>query len=148
MYSFGTKSRRNLIGVHPYLSFFAEKLIERSLVDFSVFEGVRSVSKQRSYFRQGRTHTMDSYHLYGLAVDLVPYYRSRNIWDGVKADAMFDEMFFKGKQIIQEYNLPIQNGYDMWGWDKPHWQMTGWKKKYDIRRIGYEKLCKTLRTGK
>jgi len=102
MYSFGKRSRRNLVGVHPYLAFFAERLIEYTDSDFSVFEGVRSLSKQRSYFRKGRTHTMDSYHLYGLAIDLVPYYKGRNIWDGVIADQMFEEI-----KIVVDVNFRI-----------------------------------------
>jgi len=132
MYSLGKRSRRNMIGLHPFLAFAIEKAIERTGVDFGVIGGVRSMKKQRRLIAQGKSKTLNSYHLYGLAADLVPYYNSEYTWS-------YDDLFYgvedAMKSVINEYDLPIEWGYDKWRWDKPHWQMTGYRDRYDIRKF-------------
>jgi len=131
-YKLGKKSRRKMVGLHPLLAFAVEKAIQRSDVDFGVTDGVRSMKRQRKLVEQGKSKTFNSYHLYGLAVDLVPYVNGRYDWsDEKRFEAIAEAM----KSVIKEYRLPIEWGYDKWGWDMPHWQMTGYRKKYDIRKI-------------
>jgi peptidoglycan L-alanyl-D-glutamate endopeptidase CwlK len=134
-FKFGKRSLKELVGVHPYLSFFAMKTLEESTVDFGVVDGVRTLREQQKLLRRGVSKTTKSYHLYGLAVDLVPYINGRYVWDGAEADQAFERIHMAGHIIIDRYNLPIENGFDKWGWDRPHWQMTGWKKKYDVRKL-------------
>ena len=136
-YRLGKKSRRKMIGVHPYLAFAVEKAIQISDVDFGVVDGVRSMDRQRKLVKQGKSKTFNSYHLYGLAVDLVPYINGRYTWDDDGAFEMIEEAM---KEVIEAYNLPIEWGYDKWGWDKPHWQMTGYRKVYDVRKIDQKRF--------
>ena len=75
---------------------------------------------------------MDSYHLYGLAVDLVPYVDGKFTW---KDDAAFSAVAVAMKQVIYTHGLKIDWGFDLWKWDKPHWQMTGMKAAYDVRKL-------------
>lgn len=131
MYRLGTQSMRNLVGVHPYLAFAVMKAIKVTSQDFSVVEGVRSMSRQRELVAKGRSKTFNSYHLYGLATDLVPFVNGKKTWE----DRYFKEIHNAMSSVIEKYNLPIDNGFDLWNWDKPHWQMTGWREKYDIRKI-------------
>jgi len=88
-------------------------------------------------YAQGRTTegkkitwTKDSYHQYGLAADTVAYNNGKFNWK-VKN---YKEIIRAGKAIIKKYGLPIDNGFDLWGKDMPHWQMTGYKPYYDIRK--------------
>jgi len=138
MYRLSTRSRKKLIGVHPFLSFAVEKAIEICEVDFGVIEGVRSFQRQKSLVKQGRSKTFNSYHLYGLAVDLVPWIDGNFRWDD---DEAFKKIAKAMKEVIDRYKLPIEWGYELWGWDKPHWQMSGWRGKYDVRKIARVSRC-------
>jgi peptidoglycan L-alanyl-D-glutamate endopeptidase CwlK len=131
-YKLGKRSLRNLVGVHPELAFAVHEALKISEVDFGVTEGVRSMARQRKLVKQGRSKTLKSYHLNGLAVDLVPYIDGNYRWD---SNSAFKEINRAMKVIIEKHGLDIQNGFDMWSWDKPHWQMTGYRSKYDIRKI-------------
>lgn len=66
-------SLRRLLGVHPELVRVVKAAIAISKTDFSVIEGVRTYEKQREYFRAGKSRTMNSRHLTGHAVDLMPF---------------------------------------------------------------------------
>lgn len=140
MYRLGNRSRRNMIGIHPILAFAVEMAIKRTSQDFGILNkgGIRTDAEQQVMYDQGRTTegskitwTLDSYHQYGLAVDLVAYIGGKYSWD-VK---YYSAIIFAMKSVIAEYNLPIDNGYDLWGKDYPHWQLTGFKPYYDIRKI-------------
>lgn len=77
-YSFGTRSRQRLTGVHPYLVLICNKALDYAVTDIMVVEGVRTDEQQQEYFRTGRSKTLNSKHLlqddgYGHAVDLYPY---------------------------------------------------------------------------
>ena len=71
----GEISLRNLIGVNQKLRLLCEEGIKESPVDFRVTEGLRTLSRQKHLVSIGASKTMDSKHLTGDAVDLVP-------WDG------------------------------------------------------------------
>lgn len=69
----GAKSEANLVGVHEGLVRVVRRAILITDIDFSVHEGVRTFERQRKLFASGASRTLDSYHLTGDAVDLVPY---------------------------------------------------------------------------
>ena len=71
----GEISLRNLAGVNPKLRLLCEEAIKESPVDFRVTEGLRTLSRQKHLVSIGASRTIDSRHLTGDAVDLVP-------WDG------------------------------------------------------------------
>jgi peptidoglycan LD-endopeptidase CwlK len=72
-YQLSPNSLRRLVGVHPDLVRVVKTAIAISRQDFSVIEGVRTYEKQREYFRAGKSRTMNSRHLTGHAVDLMPW---------------------------------------------------------------------------
>ena len=131
MYKLGKRSLKNLVGIHPELAFAVTEAIKITKQDFSVVEGVRSMQRQKQLVAQGSSKTYKSYHLNGLAVDLVPYVDGKLSWEDKYFPAIHEAM----TSVIKKYGLNIDNGFDLWGWDKPHWQMTGKKKEYDIRKI-------------
>jgi len=102
-------------------------------VDFIVFDGMRTEAEQRKNIARGVSKTMNSYHLIqpdGLAyaVDLVPYVDGAARWDSKnkaqqkRIDETFAAIETGCKRSIEHYRFPIDWGFDLWGWDKPHWQ--------------------------
>lgn len=49
--------------------------------DFCVYEGLRTYAQQVANVKKGVSQTMDSMHLKGLAVDLVPWIGGKPVWD-------------------------------------------------------------------
>jgi len=131
-YKLGKRSLKRLIGVNPMLAFCVHEAIKICGVDFGVLDGVRTMKRQRALVREGKSKTFNSYHLYGLAVDLVPFVDGKYTWADEDAFMLISEAM---NEVIERHSLDIQWGFEKWGWDMPHWQMTGYKNKYDIRRI-------------
>jgi peptidoglycan L-alanyl-D-glutamate endopeptidase CwlK len=63
MFAFGDKSKANLVGVHPLMARLFERVIETSAQDFMIFEGVRTIERQRKLVAAGASRTMDSMHI-------------------------------------------------------------------------------------
>lgn len=86
-YVLGSKSRANLVGVHPKMVAVVERAIQITEQDFMVFEGLRTIERQRSYVQRGVSKTMNSKHLkqastgFGHAVDLVPFIDGGPRWE-------------------------------------------------------------------
>ena len=77
----GERSRQNLVGVHPDLVRVVERAIEVASQDFQVHDGVRSIDEQTALVASGASKTMDSRHLTGHAVDLVPVVNGKLRWE-------------------------------------------------------------------
>ena len=69
-----------LTGLDAGLVKCVRRAITQSSVDFTVFEGLRTLERQKALLAQGVTRTLDSYHLSGHAADLVPYIGGRPQW--------------------------------------------------------------------
>lgn len=85
-YSLGQRSKTNLVGVIPQLVKTVELAITLTRQDFTVYEGLRTLTRQKLLVKQGYSRTLDSYHLpqadkFGHAVDLVPWIQGHPIWD-------------------------------------------------------------------
>ncbi len=134
-----------MVGIHPIIAFFIYETIKESKQDFGILNkgGVRSNREQAKLYAQGRTAkgqkvtwTRNSFHQYGLAADLVAFVNGKPSWDVKK----YKEITRAGKAVIKKYDLPIDHGYDLWGRDLPHWQVSKLggrdaRKVYDIRKI-------------
>lgn len=73
MYKLSQRSMNNLSGVDMRLSNVVRKAIKITEQDFSVIEGIRSYQRQKALVAAGKSRTLNSRHLTGHAVDLVPY---------------------------------------------------------------------------
>lgn len=71
MPSFGTESKSHLKGVDPRLVAVCNAAIK--VIDFAVLDGKRTIEEQRILVARGKSKTMNSKHLDGLAVDLAPW---------------------------------------------------------------------------
>ncbi len=143
-YRLGNKSMGQLVGVHPSLVACVVQAIKTTGSDFSVFDGLRNNAQQAHLVSVGASKTYNSYHLYGLAVDLVPYFSGRNWWDSKdkaiqeQIDKAFSDINVAMAVAAKGLGLKVDNGFDLWGWDKPHFQLTGMRGRYDIRKLPHD----------
>lgn len=79
---------RKLIGVHHDLEQLYLQALDISPIDFKVMEGLRTEARQKQLFKEGKTKTMDSKHLKGKAIDIVP------VIDGDISYAARDDIIF------------------------------------------------------
>lgn len=80
-FKFGEKSLRELEGVNPRLVAVVHRALELSEQDFAVHDGLRTREEQAKLLEAGATWTLDSKHLTGEAVDLVPYINGKLRWE-------------------------------------------------------------------
>jgi peptidoglycan L-alanyl-D-glutamate endopeptidase CwlK len=80
-FKFGTSSERELVGVDPVLVEVTRVALKCSFQDFIVYDGIRTVKEQQRHVKNGTSKTMQSKHLEGLAVDLVPWINGKPVWD-------------------------------------------------------------------
>lgn len=79
MFQFSGKSKQRLVGVHPDLVRVANRVIEKTKIDFGISEGVRDEERQYLLLQQGKTTTLHSKHLiqkhtgYAHAIDIFAY---------------------------------------------------------------------------
>jgi len=124
MYKLGKRSMRKLVGVNPLLSLCVMRAIGKSKYDFGVFEGVRTVDRQKKLVAEGRSWTMRSKHISGNAVDLVPYINGRYVWDGSEADVVFDEIYRVMNYEADILGCRLVAGIKWNHADKPHYQLS------------------------
>lgn len=124
---FSQRSKHNLSGVNPLLVKIAYRALEISTADFAVIEGVRTLEKQKENVKKGVSKTLDSRHLTGDAIDILP----SAIKPGMEWQPHFFEpvlMAFKqaadeegvtlrfGKNWKSDPNLPVETRFT----DYPH----------------------------
>lgn len=142
-WTFGERSQKNLVGVHPDLILVMELGLKKSPYDFFINEGVRTEARQRALYAQGRskpgpkvTWTLVSNHFknkktgYGHAVDAYKFPFSAKQTVAVSlaiAKAVL--------QAADELDIPVRWGgnWDMDGnyfergeGDSPHFELWGY----------------------
>ena len=122
-YKLGTRSLQSLSGVHPDMVAVVKKAIEITGVDFTVIEGIRNINRQRELFKAGKSTTMNSRHITGHAVDMVPWPVD---WEDLER---FEVMAEAMKTAAEELDIPIVWGGDWKSfYDAPHFELD--RKKY------------------
>tara|TARA_R110000772_G_scaffold7145_6_gene24491 strand:- start:2319 stop:2696 length:378 start_codon:yes stop_codon:yes gene_type:complete len=122
-YKLGTRSLQNLSGVHPDMVAVVKLAITITDVDFAVIEGIRHIDRQRQLLKAGKSTTLNSRHLTGHAVDMVPYPVD---WEDLKR---FEQMANAMQEAADELEVPIVWGGD-WKtfYDAPHFELD--RKEY------------------
>ena len=72
MRKYSQRSLNNLKGIHPDLRRVIDRALQESPLDFVVIEGLRTRARQIELVQSGASQTMNSRHLTGHAVDLMP----------------------------------------------------------------------------
>lgn len=80
-YRLSSKSETNLVGVHPGLIATVRRAILITEIDFAVHDGLRALEEQKRLVATGASRTLESHHLTGDAVDLVPRVGGRLRWE-------------------------------------------------------------------
>ena len=78
---FSSTSLTRLNGVDDRLVKVVKRALELSTQDFAVLEGLRTKERQAELVRKGASQTMNSNHITGRAVDLVPIVDGKVSWD-------------------------------------------------------------------
>ena len=121
MYILGKRSRGNLAGVHEDLIVIVSYAIQRSQIDFTVTEGLRSEERQKELVEAGASQTMNSRHLTGHAVDLAALVAGRVSWDW----PLYDQLAVAMKDAAHNLDLKIEWGGDWKSFrDGPHFQLS------------------------
>ena len=136
MYKLGKRSKRELIGVHPSLAFVVTEAIKITKQDFMVLDGLRTRKEQKKLVTRGVSKTMNSFHLYGLATDLVAYVNGKPTWE----EKYYKEIAKAVKTVCKKHDIKVDWGFDMWKWDMAHFQLTKLdgkdaRKVYDYRKF-------------
>jgi peptidoglycan L-alanyl-D-glutamate endopeptidase CwlK len=116
-FSFGTRSKERLSGVHPDLVKVMEEAIKESPLDFSITEGLRTKERQQELFSAGKSQTMNSRHLTGKAVDIAVLVDGKVTWDLKYYRIVTDHI----KKVAKQLDIPIVCGIDWTSFvDGPH----------------------------
>lgn len=117
-----------LQGVHEDLVKVIRRAAAISPIKFKITEGLRDVKRQRQLVDSGASTTMNSRHLTGHAVDLVPLLDVNG--DGkVDTNEMYSWPVYHQlapyiKKAASELNIPLEWGGDWRKFkDGPHWQL-------------------------
>lgn len=79
-FRFSARSEQNMRMINPRLKAVCERALQLTEVDFTVIEGMRTLERQRELYAQKKTKTMESKHLSGNAVDVMPVGADWNNW--------------------------------------------------------------------
>lgn len=74
-------SLKELDGAHASLVAVVERAIGLTAQDFTVHDGIRTLEEQKKLVAAGASQTLESRHLTGHAVDLVPYINGKLRWE-------------------------------------------------------------------
>ena len=121
MRRYSKRSLGNLKGIHPDLRRVIDRALQEGPLDFIVIEGLRTMQRQRELYASGASKTMNSRHLTGHAVDLLPIGK-----DGAAFDwPLYDKLGPAVKAAAEAEGVAITWGGD---WQKfrdgPHFQLA------------------------
>ncbi len=102
-FRFSQRSENNLKGVKPALVNVIRRALELTPVDFIVIEGLRTQDRQKELVATGKSQTMNSRHLTGNAVDIIPVNTTWNIEE-------FKPLLKAVKQAADEQGLKLRFG--------------------------------------
>jgi len=117
---YSKRSLSSLKGIHPDLRRVIDRALQESPLDFIVIEGLRTMQRQRELYASGASKTMNSRHLTGHAVDLLPIGK-----DGAAfAWPLYDKLGPAVKAAANAEGVQIEWGGDWTKFrDGPHFQL-------------------------
>lgn len=114
------RSLSRLQGVDKRLVDVVKRAIEITEVDFGITEGLRTKERQEQLVAEGKSQTMNSKHLRGMAVDVVAYIDGKVTWDKEHYHTIAKAF----KQAAKELNVSIRWGGDFKSFfDGPHFEL-------------------------
>lgn len=121
MRRYSKRSLNSLKGVHPDLRRVIDRALQDGPLDFIVIEGLRTMQRQRELFASGASKTMNSRHLTGHAVDLLPIGKDGPAFDW----PLYDKLGPAVKAAADAEGVDIEWGGDWTKFrDGPHFQLS------------------------
>lgn len=120
-------SVERLKGVHPDLRKLADAVLQAAPWPIRVTEGLRTLERQKHLVAIKASKTMNSRHLTGHAIDVVPLVDLDR--DGkIETEELYNKELFRqlipvAKEQADKLKVEMTWGYD-WGWDMPHWELN------------------------
>lgn len=106
-YALSAASLLKLGGVKPDLVKVVKRAIQITSMDFAVNEGLRSLARQKQLKASGASQTLESNHLTGDAVDLVPTPNGKQNWNNWDN---YYPMVLAMQSAAEELNIKIRWG--------------------------------------
>ncbi len=127
MRSWDKVSIERMKGIHPQLRKLVDEVLQRAPWPIRVTEGLRTLERQKQLVAIKASKTLNSRHLTGHAVDVVPLVdldRDGKIeTEELYNHALYDILIPIAKDTANDLKIEMVWGYD-WGWDKPHWELN------------------------
>jgi len=144
MRSYSQRSLTSLNGVHPDLRRVIDRALQDSPLDFAVIEGLRTRKRQEQLVASGASQTMNSRHLTGHAVDLLPI--DPVTGKGEFAWPLYDQFGPAVKTAAKKEGVPIIWGGDWTSFkDGPHFELD--RRVYDNSKWATSELPAQGRTS-
>ena len=119
-------SLTRLAGVHPDLVRVIKRAAANTKVPFAVVEGLRTLERQKQLKAAGASKILNSRHITGHAVDVVPMVDGKARWDWPLYRKLAPFIW----AAARAENVPLEWGGDWKSFpDAPHWQLPR-KKPY------------------
>jgi peptidoglycan L-alanyl-D-glutamate endopeptidase CwlK len=99
-------SEMKLHGVHAHLVQVVHDLERNTTMPFAIVDGLRTLEQQKALVAKGASRTMQSRHLTGHAVDMVPLKDGKPSWDW----ALINQFFPQVKAAAERCNVQIECG--------------------------------------
>lgn len=121
-HGFSARSLSNLVGVHPDLIRVVGRGMNLYPHDMTVIEGLRTLARQKELVAKGASQTLNSRHLKGFAVDLLPI-------DPSTGKGTYDWKFYHPlgdaiKAAAKELDIEVDWGGDWKSFkDGPHFEL-------------------------
>lgn len=121
MRRYSKRSLNSLKGIHPDLRRVIDRALQDGPLDFIVIEGLRTMQRQRELVASGASKTMNSRHLTGHAVDLLPIGKDGPAFDW----PLYDKLGPAVKAAADAEGVEIEWGGDWTKFrDGPHFQLS------------------------
>jgi peptidoglycan L-alanyl-D-glutamate endopeptidase CwlK len=105
-YKFSQRSLDRMKGVHGDLVKVMLEAIKESPYDFGITEGVRTPQRQQELYAAGKSRTLNSRHLKGLAVDIAIFVDGKLTWEF----KYYEEVAKHVLKVCAEMGIPV-----VWG---------------------------------
>ena len=144
MRAYSQRSLTSLNGVHPDLRRVIDRALQDSPLDFAVIEGLRTRKRQEQLVASGASQTMNSRHLTGHAVDLLPL--DPTTGKGEFAWPLYDQLGPAVKTAAKKEGVPVIWGGDWTSFkDGPHFELD--RRVYDNSKWSTSELPAKGRTS-
>jgi peptidoglycan LD-endopeptidase CwlK len=125
MRKYSQRSLNSLKGIHPDLRRVIDRALQDSPLDFVVIEGLRTLERQKQLKASGASRTLNSRHITGHAVDLLPIGPGGPAFDW----PLYDKLGPAVKEAAEKEGVALNWGGDWKSFrDGPHFELD--RKRY------------------